>query len=267
MKLPLILCVLCLSIFQAAPAALTNDSIIKMSNAGLDEETIILAIRKGDNNFDTSVEALLELKKANVSQKVIRMMINPAAGAAPSGSAATAAKGSGTPEKWSDKSGIREERAYVSHEGKTELMQYASPGMKANLFSGQVYATLDGASAQLIMTDRKPSFEVIMPSSVQARSMILIGRFATKNNAARVIMIGNAFSMSQNLPKDRNVVFLCDRPDDQTGVPDGYVAYSIKPADPLVSGEYALMISYDAHPSMPKSSTSLKVWFYDFSVR
>ena len=68
---------------QDAPAKrLTNQEIIDMSAAGLSDDVIIAKIRSATgadaSRFDTSVDGLKALKAANVSDAVIKVMINPA---------------------------------------------------------------------------------------------------------------------------------------------------------------------------------------------
>ena len=54
--------------------ALTNDTIIKMSQAGLDDGVIIQAIRTGHGNYDITPDGLIKLKAAGVSQRIIAVM-------------------------------------------------------------------------------------------------------------------------------------------------------------------------------------------------
>jgi len=78
---------------------LTNDDVVQMVKGGFDESTTIAAIQAAsDTNFDTSVQALLALKGAGVSEKVISAMLaatrkksEGASGAAPAPAAAPAA--------------------------------------------------------------------------------------------------------------------------------------------------------------------------------
>lgn len=47
-----------------------------MIEAGFDEETIVKAIVASDTNFDTSVAALLALKRAGVSERIVQAMLD-----------------------------------------------------------------------------------------------------------------------------------------------------------------------------------------------
>jgi hypothetical protein len=93
-----------LALFLAAvllgQATLNNDTIIKMSKAGLGEEIILATIQSQPGNFTTGADALIALKTAGVSDKVIAAMVEkmgsggkakPASPAAPATAAAPAA--------------------------------------------------------------------------------------------------------------------------------------------------------------------------------
>lgn len=54
---------------------ITNDDIVSLVNAGLSDEAIISAIQKSQSKFDLSPEALIWLKKAGVSNKIIESML------------------------------------------------------------------------------------------------------------------------------------------------------------------------------------------------
>lgn len=60
---------------NAQTETLTNSTIIEMSKIGLDKAVIIKKINDSANNFDVSTNALIELKKANVADEVIALML------------------------------------------------------------------------------------------------------------------------------------------------------------------------------------------------
>ncbi len=66
---------------QARPktAAMTNQDVIKLAQAKIGDDIIIARIRQSKTNFDFSTEALLQLKDAGVSDRVLKVMMNPAA--------------------------------------------------------------------------------------------------------------------------------------------------------------------------------------------
>lgn len=64
---------------ETAPSVLTNVEILQMVKTGFAEETILKAIQLSETRFDTSLTALLEMKNAGVSEKVMQAMLSPKA--------------------------------------------------------------------------------------------------------------------------------------------------------------------------------------------
>ena len=75
-------------------AALTNEDIVRLTQAEMGAEVIIAKIQASATDFDTSVEQLLELKGAGVEDSVLAAMVNKgaAAPASPTDTAAPAAR-------------------------------------------------------------------------------------------------------------------------------------------------------------------------------
>src|SRR6476469_3712700 len=59
---------------SAKQKPLTNDDIIKMTKAGLDEDVIVGTMQSNANAFDVSPDGLISLKKGGVSSKVLHTM-------------------------------------------------------------------------------------------------------------------------------------------------------------------------------------------------
>jgi curli biogenesis system outer membrane secretion channel CsgG len=59
---------------SAKQKPLTNDDIIKMTRAGLDEDVIVGTMQSNANAFDLSPDGLISLKKGGVSSKVLHTM-------------------------------------------------------------------------------------------------------------------------------------------------------------------------------------------------
>lgn len=60
---------------QASPQKITNSDVIQMTKAGIADDTIISAIKRGPVSFDVSPQGLIALKTAGVSDKVLNEMI------------------------------------------------------------------------------------------------------------------------------------------------------------------------------------------------
>jgi hypothetical protein len=69
---------------------LTNENIVTLAKAGFDELFILQLVRTSRTNFDISVEGLVGLKQAGVSEELIRSMAmpQPSQPAAPAAAAA-----------------------------------------------------------------------------------------------------------------------------------------------------------------------------------
>ena len=77
---------------QMKQQPLTNENVVTLAKAGFDELFILQLIRSSRTNFDTSVQGLVVLKQAGVSEDLIRMMAMPQASPRAAPAAATPAK-------------------------------------------------------------------------------------------------------------------------------------------------------------------------------
>jgi hypothetical protein len=73
----LIVCFLAVSIF-AQTETLTNVEVIEMSASGLGKALILQKITSTNGKYDVSVKGLVELKKANVDDDIIQLMLEKA---------------------------------------------------------------------------------------------------------------------------------------------------------------------------------------------
>jgi hypothetical protein len=65
------------TVAQLAHQPLTNENVVTLAKAGFDEAFILQLVRSSRTNFDTSVEGLVTLKQAGVSEELIRLMAMP----------------------------------------------------------------------------------------------------------------------------------------------------------------------------------------------
>src|SRR5438552_16257380 len=94
---------LAFSSLAAQTKALTNDDIVQLVKAGLDEQTVVKAIRTSATNFDTSAQALVALKTAGVTRPILDAMLEAGTPRPP---AAANAAGSGAPDGLPEELGI-----------------------------------------------------------------------------------------------------------------------------------------------------------------
>lgn len=67
-----------------AQQALNNDSVIKLTKAGLSDDLIVSTVNSQAGAYDTSTDGLIALKTAGVSDKVVAAVVAKAAAPAPS---------------------------------------------------------------------------------------------------------------------------------------------------------------------------------------
>jgi hypothetical protein len=79
------------TVAQMKQQPLTNENVVTLAKAGFDELFIVQLIHSSRTNFDTSVQGLVVLKQAGVSEDLIRQMAmpQPLAPAAPLGTTTT----------------------------------------------------------------------------------------------------------------------------------------------------------------------------------
>jgi hypothetical protein len=142
--------------FSQSNKPLTNDDVVQMVKGGFDESTTIAAIEASDTNFDTSVQALMALKTAGISEKVISAMLaatkkktEAAKPAAPAAAAAPAAN----PDV-PDDIGVYTKLKGALAEVYAEVVSWKSGGVGKSMLSmgmtkGHVNATVSGPKSKL----------------------------------------------------------------------------------------------------------------------
>jgi len=74
---------LLMSSVLTAQQALNNDSIIKLTKAGLTEDLIISTINSTPGSFNTSVDGIIALKSAGVADKVVAALVSKGSNSTP----------------------------------------------------------------------------------------------------------------------------------------------------------------------------------------
>ncbi len=160
--------------------ALTNDTIVRMSKAGLDDSVIVGTIQTQPGTFDTSPDDLIALKNAGVSQTVIAAMQARSAGLA--FHSLGSSKGDTAPLA----AGIDEIGVYYKSKTgewiplKTERVQFRSSGWLKN-------AATDG----LVKQDMNghidgPKSALILPTGVQILIYTPVGTQAEEYDLLRL---------------------------------------------------------------------------------
>ena len=109
---------------------------------------------------------------------------------------------------------------------------------------------------------------MILPNNVEVSSIVVIGLLAERSNGTREILIGGGYmSISQGLPGERNMRITFEKLADQSGAPEGYEIYRIRPTEPCKPGEYAFMVSKPSGGVMgPLGGADFNYNFYELGV-
>ncbi|KAF0095828.1 MAG: hypothetical protein E1N59_604 [Puniceicoccaceae bacterium 5H] len=243
---------------------MTNDDVIKLTKAGLGEETIVLAVKNApETDFDTSSDGLIALTQAGVSGEIVNAMLTagqPEA-AAPAGPGANAAVADQHDPQ---------EITLITDDAEQELL-YTSAQMRTAArafgFGGvATYAVLRGSNAQLRITDTEPEFIIAAPGRAQPDAYAQLASFAIRGNGSREVLVGGGYmSYSTGIHPDRIMPISFAPLEDQSKAPEGFTLYRIKTTEPLAPGEYAVVF-YSSEVALPGMLFGGGNAYFDFGI-
>ena len=263
-----LICGFCLSVLIASIALaqqpankMTNEDVLRMVQAKLDEQVIIVKIQASLCAFDTSVDALLKMKAQGVSDVVVRAMI--ARGDSNAGPGAATTNDPDDPQSPHDPglyvrpnnaSGPRK----LTHVEPAAYSASASPGFAKVKWK----AVLRDAHAQLQLDDPSPEFWFYFEDASHGPSSVFAGASGPnefvlakmqEKKTERELMVAKvvAYHQSTGIPAEDIVQF------DFTKTASG--AYKVVPRQALAPGEYCLF--YQG----PTMGTNGKM--FDFGIR
>jgi len=259
----LVFCFLFLAGMSGGPASaekkeiVTNAMVIELMKAKLDEAVIVQKIQGSNTKFDLSVDGLIQLKKAGVSDSIIQSMITAGTDANPN-------PGSHLNNSMS---GILSNDAgdvFIKENGKLVEMEYIA-GITKNLTS--VFLLLntatrfaiiaDGARASFRASSSNPSFLVkIHPSQMS----IVKFDFDTyqKKKVRYVVRAGELFQTTGGAggPGVSNIDFNFKRVKGKV--------YKITLKNPLEKGEYGIIAPLASSKGLWAASSTYKI--YEFGI-
>jgi hypothetical protein len=254
---------------------LTNQDIIDMAKLGLSDDVIITKIRKAyeagsdEVSFDTSVEGLKALKAANVSENVIKVMINPA----PPPATITAG---GSPMTIDPNLPPPEVGVYWRDEGRFVLLQgQAVANAKAGGRAGSFFtngmrnqhwdATIEGHTSRNVVRDRLPVFYLYVPDGSDSSDYVLLK--LNKKGDRREFQIGSFGGISggkSGVQRDKEVPFHAEHV--------GIRTYKLTLENALKPGEYGFFMGTGISQSMTpatggnRSGGAASGRVYDFTI-
>jgi hypothetical protein len=252
----------------------TNQDVIDMAGLGLSDEIIMAKIRSVSATdglkFDTSVEGLKSLKAANVSDEVIKVMLNPAPAPAPVVVAATPI--SSDPNLPPPEVGVywKDGKNFVLLQGMT-LSQAKVGGRAGSFFTNGMRsehwdATVAGATSQNHVKERQPVFYFYVPDGDTAADYVLVKM--EKKSDHREFQVGNFGGVTggkSGVKKDKEIAFHAEHA--------GIRIYKVTLDSSLKAGEYAFFLGTGAQSNMSggnmgsaRSGGSASGRIYDFSI-
>jgi hypothetical protein len=260
---------------QDAGKRLTNQDVIEMAKLGLSDDVIIAKIRAVSGTgaeaavFDTSVNGLKVLKAANVSDAVIKVMIDPAAPSVPV--VAGVAPMTGDPDLPPPEVGVywKDGANFVFIEGRA-LDQTKVGGRAGSYFTDGFRnqhwdAYLDGPTSNNIVKERRPVFYLYVPDGSDAFDYVLIA--LNKKSNRREFQIGSFGGVTggkSGVKRDKEVDFKADHL--------GIRTYKITLTADLKPGEYAFFMGTGTGTTMSgahggnRSGGAASGRIYDFSI-
>lgn len=154
----LLLSMLWVTSFAQESEILDNKSIIEMVSLGLSDDVVISKIQATECDFDTSINALKELKNSGISDTVISVMINASHNAKMS-----------ELEEQSKVSGI----FYDSPEGMIQILPTSFSGNSVNtlasafsygIASSKMKSTMPGSTSKNVVPEQLPKFRFLFRS-------------------------------------------------------------------------------------------------------
>lgn len=253
---PVILLLACSAWSQDNPALakrFTNQDIVSMVQLGISDDVVIAKIRTmsaagpDSVSFDTSTAGLKALKAANVSDSVIKVMINPAP-------AATAIVMASTPMMADPNLPPPEIGVYWKNGVNFVLIQgQAMTDMKVGGKAGSFFtdglrnqhwdAYVEGPISRNIIRERRPSFYLYVPDGSDASDYVLI-KLNKKGNRRefQVGSFGGITGGKSGVQRDKEIPYKAEHV--------GIRTYKITLNEEFKPGEYAFFMGTGQSASM-----------------
>lgn len=216
---------------QSASGPLTNKSIVDLHKAGISDDVIITSINGTACKFDVSPAGMIALKKQQLSDELIKAMVNKTNGAtAASPTAATKLAPAPTPAKPSGVNIDLLNYVHVMINNQPRPLEKATAGMrtKQGMFGGSAMWQIDGANSSVRLNLSDNATFLINTGGNTLPEMVLYRVKSVKGRREVAGMKVNTFS---GVKTGEDVI-----PVDITKVKEGI--YQLTPNKKLEKGEY-----------------------------
>ena len=268
----------------AQDETMTNEEVISLAKAGLNESIIVNKIKTSKSSFDLSTDNLIKLKQAGVSDNIVTAMLEAKSGrsiqTASSGGQSADSRGTGDPNDpmsphdyglylFEEKDGVRKMTQMMPN---VSAQNRTGGGFTAavtpfGLGKRKTKANLPGTAANLQIKDSNPVFYFYLdvksgglntssgvPSTPSEFALI---RFNVRDDNREVtIAKSNAYSSKGGL-SDEYVV-------NYTAQDLGNGIFKVTPKTTLANGEYGF---YLLNSGNSNASAAIGAKFFDFGVK
>ncbi len=188
----------------AAQQAMNNDAVIKMIKAGLSDDLIVTTITNSPGTYDTSVNGLIALKQAGVSDKVVAAMVAKAN--SPAEAPAAASGTSGRPAGIDDVGVYYQDKNGAWQTLDPEIINFKTGGVLKSVFSdgivkGDTNGHIPGKHANRVLTF-PVTLAVYVPEGVDIAEYQLLRLRVNNNNREFRSVTGGVFHQSGGANRD-----------------------------------------------------------------
>ena len=246
-----------------AQQALNNDAVIKLVKAGLSEDLIVSTINGSPGTYDTSADALIALKKAGASDKVVAALV--AKNAAPPASVQPGAPAEARDPD--DPASPHDPGVYLlttTRDGGRKMVFIDRMGSGREKSHGRsMMAEIPGPHAAVRTTVDKPIFYMYFPSNVSLSDVenisspsqfSLLALEEKKDHRETAVSHVGWWHVTVGTEEKKSSLFESERVRPY--------AYKITPNVSMKPGEYAFI----ATTSVAGSARGAMVVIYDFGV-
>lgn len=240
-----------------AQQTMNNDSVIELIKSGLSEDLIITTINASPGAYNTSVDGLIALKGAGVSEKVLAAIVNRASGGSVAATAAnTAVAGSNLPPGVDTVGVFYKNPNGTWHEMNVEIVNFKTGGVMKGivtqgLVKGDLNGNIKGPKSRLAL--RKPAeFILYLPEGRTAGEYMLLRLRPNKKEREFRAVTGGIIHSSSGATRDV-VEFASERIAPR--------AYAITLSGNIGEGEYGFLPQYEIEAGSVKSGR-----MYTFSL-
>ena len=267
----------------AQDETMTNEEVISLAKAGLNESIIVNKIKTSKSNFDLSTDNLIKLKKAGISDNVVTAMLEAKSGkpVQSASSAAQSSNGRGTGDP-NDPMALHNYGVYMfeDKDGNRKMTQLSTSVSAQNRTGGgftaavtpfglgkvKTKANLPGTTAGLQIKNTRPVFYFYLDSTSgglntssgvpSTPNEFALVRFNIRSDNREItIAKANAWGAKGGLSDEYVVQFSAEHL--------GNGIYRVMPNAELKKGEYAF---YLVNSGNSNASAAVGAKFFDFGV-